>query len=343
MHTFEENIKWFKEAKYGLMIHFGLYSMLEGQYKGQHAGRYAEWIQSKFQIPVKEMEELARAFNPIYFNAEEIVKFAKEMGMQYLVITTKHHEGFCLFNSEVDDYNSYKMSLCHRDFIKEITDACHKHNLRVGFYYSQDLDWHERHGGGYQTDYKKNNPNWIDGTTFDNSWDFDRKDKDFALYLKNKVFPQVKELLTNYGEISTFWFDVPATITYEQSKELRELVKSLQPQCLIDSRIGNGLYDYVSLEDNEVPDNLEESQTYQYVIGQKENTYGLYESACTLNDTWGFSYFDHNWKKPEEILRIKNKLNRQGVNYLINVGPDHLGRIPPESIDILKEVKKLMD
>ena len=339
----EKDYLWFKEAKYGLMIHFGLYSMLEGQYKGQKAGRYSEWIQSKYQIPKIEMEELAKNFNPIYFNADEIVKFAKDMGMKYLVLTTKHHEGFCLFNSKVDDFNSYKMSICHRDFVKEISDACHRQSMKLGFYYSQDLDWHERHGGGYLSHYKENNPWWNDGTTFDNSWDFKREEgKDFDIYFRQKVLPQVKELMTNYGEISTVWFDVPATINIAQSTELRDLVKKYQPNCLINSRIGNGLYDYIALEDNEVPDDISSSVTFQDALKLKgNNPYGLFESACTLNDTWGFSYFDNKYKSVEEICNIKNKLNRQGINFLINVGPDHLGRISPESIQILKDIKKL--
>ena len=336
--------QWFKDAKYGMMIHFGLYSMLEGHYKGERAGRYSEWIQSKFQIPATEMEELARNFNPIYFDADKIVKFAVDMGMKYIVITSKHHEGFCIFNSKVDEFNSFKMSVCHRDLIKEMSDACQKYNIKLGLYYSQDLDWHERHGGGYLTKFKENNPWWIDGTTFDNSWDFKREDgKDFDIYFRKKVIPQVTELLTNYGEIATFWFDVPATINYEQSKELRDLVKKYQPNCLINSRIGNGLFDYIALNDNEVPDNLMDSEHVRGALGMNENQLGLYESACTLNETWGFSYFDNKYKTSDEVYRIKNKLNKLGANYLINVGPDHLGRIPPESIQILKEIKEKID
>ena len=335
---------WFKHAKYGMMIHFGLYSVLEGQYKGQPAGRYSEWIQSKYQIPLKEMEEIAKSFNPSKFNAEKIVKFAISVGMKYLVITTKHHEGFCLFDSKVDNFNSKKMSICHRDLIKEVSDACHKYGLKLGFYYSQDLDWHERHGGGYLTNFKENNPWWDNGTTFDNSWDFKREDgKDFDIYFKKKVVPQVTELMTNYGEISTIWFDVPETINIEQSKELRDIVKKYQPNCLINSRIGNGLHDYIALGDNEVPDDLNSSFDNQCAESMKQRKVDLYESACTLNDTWGYSSLDFNYKSSQDIYRIKNKLNKLGINYLVNVGPNHLGIIPKESIKILKEVKKLID
>lgn len=336
----KKDYEWFKNAKYGLMIHFGLYSMLEGVYKGKRSGNYSEWIQSKYQIPIHEMEKLAKNFNPTDFDAEKIVKFAISIGAKYLVFTTKHHEGFCLFDSKVDDYNSFKMSICHRDFVKEISDACHKFNLKLGFYYSQDLDWHEKHGGGYLSHFKEEHPDWIDGTTFDNSWDFNRKGKNFSIYFENKVKPQIKELLTNYGEVATFWFDVPITITYKQSKELRNLVKSLQPKCLIDSRIGNGLYDYISLEDNEIPNDIKHSRTVKMNENLKPNKYGLYEAVCSLNKSFGYCSFDNDWKTPNEIKRMKSKLNNLGINLLINVGPDRLGRIPKKCIEILQDAMK---
>lgn len=336
--NYEETVEWFRTAKYGLMMHFGLYSTLEGEYKGQKSGIYAEWIQSKLQIPISEMEEIAKEFDPFNLNADEIIKKAKELGFSYFVITTKHHEGFALFNSQVDDYNCYKMSKCHRDLVKEFADACHKYGVKLGFYYSQDLDWHERHGGGY-TMTNFNFPFWA-GSTFDNSWDFSRDGKNYDICFRKKILPQVKELCTNYGEISTFWFDTPATISIEQSKELHDLVKSLQPQCLISSRIGNGYHDYIAFEDNEIPSRIEDTDAYKVFVEQGHCVNnGLYESACTLNDTWGFSKNDHNWKNPKVIQETKNKLNKIGVNYLINVGPDHTGKIPEISWELLKQIR----
>jgi len=336
--TYEETVAWFKTAKYGLMMHFGLYSMLEGEYKGKQCGIYSEWIQSKHRIPIKETEELARNFDPVDFDADAIISRAKELGFTYFVITTKHHEGFALFNSKVDSYNSFVMSKCHRDLVKELVDACHKYGLKVGFYYSQDLDWHEQHGGGYTfTDFSSP---FFAGSTYDNSWDFSREGKNYEICFRKKILPQVRELCTNYGEISTIWFDTPATISVEQSKELRDLVKSLQPQCLISSRIGNGFHDYVSFEDNEIPDRIEDTESYKYCMKYAKNKdLCLYESACTLNDTWGFSKFDNNWKKSEDIQNTKNKLNKIGVNYLINIGPDKTGKIPEISWQILSKIK----
>lgn len=330
-----ENIKWFKEAKFGMMIHWGLYSLLSGEYKGQPASHYAEWIQSRFQIPNAEYEKLATAFNPVYFDADEIVSFAKECGMQYLIVTTKHHDGFAMFHSKVDNYNIVDATPFGRDVIKELSDACRKHGLKFGIYYSQDLDWHEQHGGGYLSNHIE-----TAGTTWDNSWDF-TGEKDFTICFENKILPQIKEIMTNYGEICAAWFDVPMTLTEAQSRLIYETVKELQPSCLINSRLGNGQYDYVSLGDNEIPESLDLSEDeidYNSVDGLKPSPNGLYETAATMNKSWGFAYRDHEWKPAKEIYHLKKYLNTLGINYLLNIGLDGLGRIPGPSYDILREV-----
>ena len=167
-----DGIKWFKEAKYGLMLHFGLYSVLGGVYKGKRSHNYAEWIQSGLAIPNCEMERIARSFNPIYFDADEWAKFAYDCGMKYVVITTKHHDGFALFKSDADSYNCVDFSPFRRDIIGELSQACKKYNLKFGIYYSQDLDWHEENGGGYKTE-----PVGCAGVSWDNSWDFPCKEK----------------------------------------------------------------------------------------------------------------------------------------------------------------------
>lgn len=318
--------KWFKEeAKFGMMIHFGLYSLLAGEYKGRRTDKLGEWIQKTFKIPCSEYSELAKAFNPIYFDAEEWAKTAKEAGMNYMVVTSKHHEGFCLFDSEYDDFNCVKGSPFGRDIIAECAAACKKYGLKLGIYYSQELDWHEPNGGGYVRTSQLNTskPHWT------NDWDFPDDDaKDFDQYFCAKALPQVRELLTKYGDLCLMWFDLPSVITKEQSTELRQLVKSIQPECLINSRIGNGLEDYGSCGDNQIVNNYHEN---------------LAESPITLNDTWGFKYFDDNWKSADRVIEIKEKLNKNGVNCLLNVGPDHLGRLPSPAVEILKEVGKKLN
>ena len=336
-----EDIKWFKDAKYGLMLHFGLYSMLGGVYKGQRSDYYSEWIQSYCAIPNSEMEKLAKAFNPIYFDAEEWARFAYDCGMKYVVITTKHHDGFALFKSEADSYNCHDFSPFGRDIIKELSDACRKYGLKFGIYYSQDLDWHEKNGGGYLTE-----PVGCAGVSWDNSWDFPNKDeKNFEITFRNKILPQIEEIMTKYGEISLAWFDMPLTLTSEQSEEIYNLVKKHQPSCLVNSRLGNGKYDYVSLGDNEIPSEFSEANDveidYNSIEGFKPSPYGFYESACTLNDSWGYSSWNHNWKSAETIYENKKRLNALGINYLINIGPDHLGRFPLEAQEILRGAREL--
>lgn len=332
--------KWFKEAKYGMMVHWGLYSLLGGEYKGEKVSSYAEWAQTYFRIPNAEYEKLATAFNPVYFNADEWVRFAKECGMKYIVVTSKHHEGFAMFKSRADKFNIVDATPFGRDVMAELAEACYKHDMKLGLYYSQDLDWHEKNGGGYLSNHIPNA-----GTTWDNSWDFpDEAHKDFTECFENKIMPQVEEILTGYGDLCLIWFDVPMTINASQSRRIYEAVKKYQPNCLINSRLGNGAYDYVSLGDNEIPDKMEDTTgkavDMNSIGGFKPSPYGLYETAATLNDTWGFSYHDHNWKTPEFIRSTREKLNGMGINYLINVGPDPLGRITADAQRILRGAAK---
>ncbi|MBR2339643.1 MAG: alpha-L-fucosidase [Clostridia bacterium] len=331
-----DNIKWFKEAKYGMMAHWGLYALLAGEYRGKRVLDYASWAQSYFAIPNEEYGQLAKSFNPIYFNADEWIKLAKDCGMQYFVFTSKHHDGFAMYHSKVDKYNVVDATPFGRDVVAELAEACYKYGLKFGLYYSQELDWHHPHGGGY------NRFEECSGSSWDNCWDFpDRERKNFSICFNEKIKPQVEELLKNYGDLCLMWFDVPHTITKEESLELNNLVKSIQPSCLINSRIGNGAYDYVSLGDNEYPsappdDCCTNGNTDPNALdGFKYSPYGLYETAGTLNTSWGFKYYDQNWITPDEIIARRKKLNDLGINYLLNVGPDALGRIPSFSQEVL--------
>lgn len=333
------NIQWFKEAKYGMMAHWGLYSLLAGEYRDQRVKTYAEWIQSYAAIPNAEYELLARIFNPVYFNADEWIKLAKDAGMKYFVFTSKHHDGFAMFHSKADKYNVVDATPFGRDVVAELAEACYKHGLKFGLYYSQELDWHHPHGGGYDQPSTS-----CAGVSWDNSWDYpDRSKKDFSICFEEKIKPQVTELLQNYGDLCLMWFDVPHTISKEQSLELNQLVKTLQPDCLINSRIGNGAYDYVSLGDNEYPEEMPRESLKDVDMndthGFKYSPYGLYETAGTLNGSWSFKYYDQNWITPEQVIARREKLNSLGINYLLNVGPDGLGRIPSFSKEILLKAK----
>jgi alpha-L-fucosidase len=305
-----------------MMIHWGLYSMLGGEWRGKRMDYIGEWIMSKYEIPIKEYEKLASAFNPIYFDADEWVLSAKAAGMQYIVVTAKHHDGFALYHSKADAYNAVDATPFGRDIIRELADACKKHGIKLGLYYSQCIDWHEAHGGAYSEAFDHSNF----GMSWCNDWDFpDRDQKNYRICFEKKIKPQVKELLTEYGDICLIWFDTPIDIPEECSKELYDMVKKYQPNCLVNSRIGNDMGDYVSLGDNELPDAY---------------TDALIEAPITLNHTWGYKSFDNDWKSPEEVQRILDKCRKCGANLLLNIGPDALGRLPAPALDTLHALGK---
>ena len=322
------NKEWFRSAKYGMMIHWGLYSLLAGEWQGKRMNGIGEWIQQFYRIPCAEYEKLAKIFNPIYFNAAEWVRLAKDSGMEYMVVTAKHHEGFCMYHTAVDRWNVVDATPFGRDVIAELAEACYKHGLKLGLYYSQDLDWHEPNGGGWPAGKTWAGETGIPGDAYwVNNWDFpDDARKNYTQCFEDKIKPQVTELMKNYGDICLIWFDTPQTISPAQSKELFDLVKHYQPECLVNSRIGNGLGDYHSTGDNEVD------------FDPNAISFPLYECPATLNDTWGYKAFDNNWKPKEEVIALKDRLNARGINYLLNVGPDALGRIPGPAQDILRAV-----
>ena len=314
-----DTIREFLNARLGMFIHFGVYSMLGGQWQGRTIpGEQGEWIMNYLQIPLAEYEDAARQFRPTGFDAEKIVFLARQAGMRYIVITTKHHDGFALFDSKADPYNIVEWGGFGRDIVGELAAACKKHGMKLGFYYSQALDWHEPHAGGWAVPPYRLSPSW------GNVWDFpDNSKKCFEIYFEKKVKPQVTELLTNYGDVFLMWFDTPKTISQEQSEELYRLVKSLQPDCLINSRIGNGEGDYGSLGDNEIP-------TMTLVRP--------YETPMTLNDSWGYNEFDENWKTGGELIDMLVKLASRNVNLLLNIGPKGDGTVPEGSVATLTEL-----
>jgi len=299
--------QWFKDGRYGMFIHWGLYSALAGSYNGKENPGIGEWIMKRMNIPVAEYEKLATDFNPIHFDAEKWVQLAVDSGMKYMVYTAKHHDGFAMFHSPCDKFNIVDATPFKRDPAKELAEACKKAGIPFCFYYSQAQDWHHDHGYGY-------------GSIPDT-------EKDFRKYLDEKCKPQLKELLTQYGDIGMIWFDTPQIMSYEHSKEVKDYVKSIQPNCIVSGRIGNGLGEYMSTGDNRIP---------------LTPFNGCWEVPATLNDTWGYKTNDHNWKNPAEVLHLMLKINSRGGNYLLNIGPDALGIVPQASVDILLKVGEFL-
>jgi len=295
---------WFREAKFGLFIHWGLYAIPAGEWKGQPIAGIGEWIMNRAKIPVKEYGQLAAQFNPVKFNAEAWVQLAVDAGMKYIVITSKHHDGFAMFGSKTSPYNIVDATPFKRDPLKELAAACARHKIRLGFYYSQAQDWHEPNGAG-------------------NTWDFGPDDtKDFDQYLRDKAEPQVKELLTNYGPVCLIWFDTPRMMSADRSQRFIDLLRRYQPACLIDGRLG-AAGDYRSMGDNNIPTTV-----------VKED----WEVPATLNHTWGFKKDDTDWKPPSELVFKLVDIVSKGGNYLLNVGPTAEGVIPQASQNNLRTV-----
>jgi alpha-L-fucosidase len=303
-------LAWFNEAKYGLFIHWGLYALPEGEWKGKAIPGLGEWIMNRGKIPVKEYELLAKQWNPVKFDAEAWVKMAEDAGMKYIVITSKHHDGFAMYDSKVSTYDVVDATPSKRDIFKELAAACKKHNMPFGFYYSQSQDWNDPNGAG-------------------NDWDFgpdqdkDGKElKNYDKYLREKAEPQVKELLTNYGPIALVWFDTPRMMAGDRGTRFSQIVRQLQPNTLIDGRLGvKG--DYVTTGDNVIP------------AGAMTEAW---EVPATINHTWGYKKNDKDWKSPGEIAFKLVDAVSKGGNYLLNVGPMSNGVIPQPSQDNLRAV-----
>ncbi|MCX5670505.1 MAG: alpha-L-fucosidase [Planctomycetota bacterium] len=311
--TREERLQWWNEARFGMFIHWGLYASLAGEWKGEKIRGIGEWIMYKAKIPIPEYESLAKGFNPVTFDAEAWAEVARQAGMKYVVITAKHHDGFCMFDSSSNPYNIVKQTPFKRDPMKELAAACNKRGIKMCFYYSQAQDWHAPGGAGH----------WDEIGPLGTHRSYTRPPEDFQKYLDAVVKPNLTELLTNYGPIGLIWFDTPVAITPEQSRSLCDLVHHHQPACLVSGRVGHDVGDYGSLGDNVHP------------VGKVK---GAWETPATLNDTWGFKADDHNWKSLDCLLELLVNCASKGVNYLLNVGPTAEGVIPQPSVELLKQI-----
>lgn len=298
----DPRLDWWREAKFGLFIHWGLYSIPAGMWNGRDWPGIAEWLMYRAEIPVKEYKKLAAQFNPHKFDAKEWVALAKRAGQKYLIITSKHHDGFCLFDSAVTDYDMVDATPFKRDVLKELAAECAAQGIKLGFYYSQTQDWYHPDGDG-------------------NDWDFDPAEKDFAGYIEEYVKPHVRELLTNYGPIGIIWFDTPKGISEAQSRSLLNLCNQLQPDCLVCGRLGNALGDYATAGDNRIPSTVLDLD---------------WETPATINDSWSYKLNDHNWKSSSDLIRKLVDIVSKGGNYLLNVGPTGEGVIPQPNVERLE-------
>jgi alpha-L-fucosidase len=300
----DARMAWWREAKFGMFIHWGLYSEAGGYWNGKHVDGLGEWIMNNGKIPVADYAKLAEKFDPVKFNADQWVALAKEAGMKYIVITAKHHEGFAMFHTKVDGYNIYDATPFKRDPMAELALACRKQGIKFGFYYSQAQDWH--HPGGAASG---------------GSWDPAQKG-DMDDYIHNIVVPQIHELLTNYGPLAEFWFDTPENMTPERARPIAEELK-LQPQMVLDNRLGGGFGGDIDTPEGYVP--------------VDPNRDSDWETCTTINGTWGYRSDALKSVRPASSL-IDDLVNAasKGGNYLLNVGPDGQGEIPAPEVTSIK-------
>lgn len=309
-----ESIKWWRDAKFGMFVHWGLYSVAGGDWNGKPS-KGNEHFMLYERVPVKEYAKIADKFNPVKFNADEWVKRAKDAGMKYIVFTSKHHDGYAMYNSPSSDYNIVKTTKFARDPIKELAEACKKHGIKLGLYYSLGRDWEDPDVP----------TNWPVKAGRSNTWDYPEEDnKVFSKYYYRKVKPQIKELLTQYGPIETIWFDTPELITKELSIDLRNYIKSLQPNCIINSRIGNGMGDYDILEQKIASGKIEKP----------------WEACITMSGKWSYNRYDDAWKSPELMIRQLIEVVGKGGNLLLNINPNGEGAILPEAKERLTDIGK---
>ncbi len=291
----KQRIAWFREAKFGMFIHWGLFSQMAGYWKGEKV-RGGEWAIKMNKLPIEEYRLLAKEFNPVKFNADEWVKLIKAAGMKYLVITSKHHDGFAMFRSAASAYNIVDATPFKRDPMKELKEACDRHGIKFGLYYSHAQDWNEPDAYG-------------------NNWSFGNYKGDMDAYLDKKALPQIREICEQYKP-DIVWYDTPGGMNIQRARKVSGLTRSILPNVLINSRIYNseeaGLWDYKSGGDNE---------------GFPQYNNVPWELCGTMNQSWAFKKWDTDFRPVSELLyHLIDAVSKNG-NYLLNVGPTCEGEI----------------
>jgi len=302
----DARMAWWRDAKFGMFIHWGVYSVPAGFYQDKPVAGIGEWIMNRGKIPMAEYQQFARQFNPVKFDADAWVKTAKDAGMKYIVITSKHHDGFAMFDTQASPWGITHASPFGRDPLKELAAACQKHGVKLGFYYSQAQDW--------------NNGGAASGGKWDPAQQHDMDD-----YIDKIAVPQVREILSNYGKFpAVLWWDTPDNMNAKRAQKLYDEVKKLRPNIIMNNRLGGGFKG-----DTETPEQFIPPQGYP---GRD------WETCMTMNDTWGFKRDDHNWKSAETLIRNVCDIASKGGNYLLNVGPTSEGLIPGPSLERLAAI-----
>ena len=301
----DARMAWWHEAKFGLFIHWGVYAVPAGKYGDKTS--YGEWIMNSAKIPVAEYKGYARQFNPVKYDPALWVKTAKDAGMRYIVITSKHHDGFALYPSDASDWDIADATPYQKDLLGPLVKAAKAEGLKIGFYYSQSQDWNNP--GGAKSGFKEGE-----------GWD-DAHKGDYDAYLKNIAVPQTREILTRYP-IDILWWDTPMHMTPERAAPLAALT-SLRPGLIMNNRLGGGFSGDTATPEQFVP-----------VTGYP----GDWETCMTLNNHWGYNAYDQNWKSSTDLIRKLADICAKGGNFLLNVGPTAEGEFPPACVERLQEV-----
>jgi alpha-L-fucosidase len=334
MHNSPEKqaaLAWLNDAKYGMFIHWGLYSQAGGIWKGvrmedsPYVGPgVSEWLMFKFRIPRNEYAELAKTFNPDKSFAQNIAKLAKDAGMKYVVITSKHHDGFALFDSKCSDYDMVDATPYKADAIKELYEACLAEGLEFGVYYSHGNDWNDGTDGNYANVKKQNDSLGIlSHESGKNLWD--PSQNTFDEYIENKSLPQIKELLQAMPKLRLVWFDGDGNVSEDQSFQFYKAIFDINPNVLVSRRVGYDFGDYLDAGDNVIP-SADDKITKQW------------ETCGTTNNSWAYKSYDNDWKSTSEMLYYLIDIASKGGNYLLNIGPDGFGHVPEQSAQGLSEV-----
>ena len=315
----DKRMAWWRDDGFGMFIHWGVYSVPAGVYKGKEIKGLGEWIMEDAKIPIAEYEQFAKQFNPQKFDAKEWIRIAKDAGVKYIVITSKHHDGFALWDSKVSGYDIVDFSPFKRDILKELTTAAKAAGIKMCFYHSI-MDWHQPDAKAAKYPHQATeHPDW-------------------ARYRETYLKPQLKELITNYDP-EVLWFDGEwiDEWTEPQGKELYAYLKSLKPSLIINNRIGKGRKGMNGM--NAYEDAAGDFGTPEQEILEGTSDFD-WESCMTMNDTWGFKVNDHNWKSSETLIHNLIDIAAKGGNYLLNIGPKSDGTIPPETVSRLADMGK---
>ncbi|OFY66897.1 MAG: alpha-L-fucosidase [Bacteroidetes bacterium RBG_13_43_22] len=333
--TNDERMDWWREARFGMFIHWGVYSLPAGTWDGRQIGGIGEWIMNRAKIPVADYQNMAKQFNPVKYDPDAWVKMAKDAGMKYIVITSKHHDGFALFETKASKWNVVDATPYGKDLLKPLAEACKKYGIKLGFYYSQAQDWNNPGGSASRKITKEGwaNPDSviIDAYTKEHKghWDPAQEKRTFDQYIDDVAVPQVRELLTNYGDLAVLWWDTPTNMTDEAAKKLQSLL-ALQPQIITNDRLKR-------------PNFPGDHKTPEQRIPNLADLDGTdWETCMTMNGTWGYKSYDHNYKSPQKLIQNLLDIASKGGNFLLNVGPTSEGEFPQESIDILAKMGEWM-